>query len=123
MASENHYPAEHPIEVDATIPLGASESESITIFKTAKIWNVCLKGLVRPANLTGTLLTFLVSNDGTNFYTLYDEDNDPIALVVNTAAGAQRIQADDLAGWGYVKIKSNATEVAERNFKLMLYIV
>jgi hypothetical protein len=123
MPSEKHYPATHPISIDFKINAGETESEIITVFNSAKIWNVCLKGIVRPSNLNGTYLNILVSLDGTNFYTLHDEDNDPIILSVNSTAGAQRIQADDVAGWPYIKIQSNATEASERNFKALFYIV
>lgn len=61
--------------------------------------------LVTPATLDNTtVISFQVSQDGVNFYTLYDKLNALIYLTVTLNASRAYPLPDELFGWGWFKV-------------------
>jgi hypothetical protein len=100
----------------ATIANGATISDAQAIYAQT----VC--GIITPATLTGTALSFQVSQDGVTYYPLYDSTNTLMSVTV----GASRAYTFDPAAfnpWNFVKVVSNATEGGSRAFVLAVRMI
>lgn len=64
--------------------------------------------LIIPAAFTGTTITFLVSQDGASFVSLYDRYNSQCSITVSTNRGYEL--PAELAGWGYFQVVSGSAE-------------
>lgn len=71
-----------------------------------------------PASMTGTELTFEISNDDTTFVPLRDSAGAAIAVTVDTTAAAYALNANDFAGFNYIKVVSGSAEGADRDIVL-----
>ena len=79
-----------------------------------------LTGLVFPAAMTGSAVTFDFSIDGTNWYDVVETDGTEVSYTV-TAGDAVRV---DPSGWafasiGFLRVTSGSTEAADRSIKLI----
>ncbi len=77
-----------------------------------------LVGIIMPAAFTGATIGFMVSPDNSTFTDLYTTANTIIAMSV-TQGRAYAMQAGDLAGFRYLKIKSASSEGAARTLTLL----
>lgn len=78
-----------------------------------------LVGLITPASLTSTSITFDVSSDGINYYKLRDATNTNISVVVDSTARQYILTPADFVGVRYIKIATGSSEAANRTFKLI----
>ena len=101
------------------------ETVTATIASSGTTSNACalgslrLFGIITPAALTGTALTFLVSYDGVSFNPLYDANGS----IVTVTVGVNRYIALDPTLYAAVtnlQIVSNASEAAARSLQLVL---
>ncbi len=74
--------------------------------------------LISGSVITGSLVTFLVSRDGTNFYPLYNYDSTEVSLTVTTAARAYSLNPNEFMGWDYAKARlgSSASAVLQATY-------
>jgi hypothetical protein len=69
-------------------------------------------GFATPAALTGTAVTFEVSQDGVGWIALYSASNSPVSITVATSR-AYPLPAE-LYGWHFFRFVSGTTETAAR---------
>ena len=71
------------------------------------------------ATMTGTAMTFQVSQDGETYVALKDESGNSVSITIasNTAVSIAD-SAKFLAPWRYVKLVSGSAEGAERSVKV-----
>ena len=79
-----------------------------------------LSGIVFPAAMTGTAVTFDFSFDGSTWVDVVETDGTEVTYTV-TAGDVVRV---DPSGWafatsGFVRVSSDATELADRNIQLI----
>lgn len=79
-----------------------------------------LSGIVFPAAMTGTNVTFDFSFDGTTWVDVVETNNTEVTY--NVSAG--NVVRVDPSGWafaaaGFLRVTSDATEVADRNIQLI----
>ena len=100
-----------------TIALGDTTSEVI------ELRDYMLAGIILPAALTSTAITFTVSDAraGT-FVGLYDSDGNVVSLAVGTsrAVGLSGAEADALAPFPFVKLVCGTAEAAARSILVAL---
>ena len=95
-------------------------SDNATISSGVNTDGMLLTGLVFPAAMTGTEVTFDFSIDGTNWYDVVETDGTAVTYTV-TAGDAVRV---DPSGWafassGFLRVTSGSTETADRSIKLI----
>lgn len=108
-------------QVDTTITSGQSVSEIVGYENWAG-------GILRtPATLDATtVIGFKVSQDGTNFYTLYDKDNALVKLTVTLNESRAYPLPDEMFGTRYFKIFTCTTggvavnQTGDKAFKVSL---
>jgi len=79
-----------------------------------------LSGIVFPATMTGTSVTFDFSFDGTTWVDVVETDGTAVTYTV-TAGDVVRV---DPSGWafasaGFIRVTSNGTEAADRKIQLI----
>ncbi len=88
--------------------------------------NRTLVGLILPNGMTGTSLTLTVSSDGSNFAAPYDNSSPNTAIPNSITYSANRpivftpATIAALMAFQYVKLTSNATELADRVIKAIM---
>jgi hypothetical protein len=89
-----------------TIPNGASLSAGVG--EPVQLGNASLVGIIMPAAWTAASLTFQGSNDGTNFFNIFDVNG---AEYVASAAASRYIPVDpvDFSGVNYLKLRSGTS--------------
>ena len=81
-----------------TVTAGSTQSDRLLLNETVPC------GLIVTGSvITGSLVTFLVSNDGTNFYPLYDSTSTEVSIVVSTTPRAYSLNPEAFMGWAYIK--------------------
>lgn len=85
---------------NATVAVGSTESNTIYLNETIPTGFV-----VSGSVVTGSLVSFLVSNDNINFYPLHDSTNTEISLTVSTTPKAYSLNPETFMGWSYIKIR------------------
>jgi hypothetical protein len=95
-------------------------SENATQSSSVNTDGMLLTGIVFPATMTGTTVTFDFSVDGTNFYDVKETDGTDVSYTVS-AGDVVRV---DPSGWafassGFLKVVSGSTEAADRDIKLI----
>ena len=95
-------------------------SEDATNSSSINADNMLLCGVVFPAAMTGTTITFDYSVDGSNWVDVFETDGTEVSYTVS-AGNVVRV---DPSGWafasnGYLRITSGATEAADRKIKLL----
>lgn len=61
--------------------------------------------IVTGSSITGTKITFLVSNDNTTFYPLYNSTSEEVSITTTTSARAYSLEPKDFLPWLYVKAR------------------
>lgn len=105
---------------DATILIGNTQSNSIFLNET-----VPTGFIVSGSVITGSLVSFLVSTDNTNFYPLYDNTSTEVSLVVTSASRAYSLSPEAFMGWGFVKFRlgTSASAKAQATYNAELKII
>ena len=101
---------------DVTIDISANTTQSNAVNTDGML----LTGIVFPAAMTGTAVTFDFSVDGTNFYDVVETDGTEVSYTV-TAGDVVRV---DPSGWafassGFLRIVSGTAETADRTIKFI----
>jgi hypothetical protein len=91
-----------------TVTIGAGASLSGASSKYA---GYRLAGLVTASTWDAAKISFAVSNDGTNFFALYDKDGE-VQLPSTTGALAYGLNVQTFLPWDYVKVRSGLVGAA-----------
>jgi hypothetical protein len=92
----------------ATITIGNTESNIISANERAATGFI-----VSGSTTTGSLVSFLVSNDGTNFYPLYDSSSTEVSIIVSTTPKAYSLNPEVFMGWNFIKIRLGTSASAK----------
>jgi hypothetical protein len=107
--------AQYKTRLTATIASSATVSDSITVPTNGR----SLIGIIIPAAMTGSTLTFKASYDGTNYDPVYFEST---LLSITIPTGARRFIALDpkyFDGALYLQLVSGSAEAATRTIELI----
>ena len=84
--------------ITGTFAVGQSETEVI------QLNDMNLLGIVITGSyLTGTKMTFLGSEDGTNFYSVYDDTATEVSLTLASASRCHSILPQNFLPWHFIK--------------------
>jgi hypothetical protein len=103
--------------IDQTSSTTVTIANGETISGAATLTGETLVAVRTPAALTGTALTFQVSDDGATYVPLYDD-----SAAYSVAAGASRgipVKYELFMPWDYVKVVSAAAEGGARVITLV----
>ena len=103
----------HNTTLAAVIPISSTTSAALDLF------GCTIVAIKIPSSFTGTEISFLGSFDSINYYDLYRTVDDTLIFTPITAGRMYILNVADLAGIRFIKLKSNATEVAERTIALL----
>lgn len=95
------------------IPSSVTIANGATVSDSHYFGDEVLSGIVTPASMTGTTLTFQVSDDNTTFFTLYDSTNVAISVTISSSR-AYALNPLDFIGWQYMKIVSGTAETGAK---------
>lgn len=95
-------------------------SEDANNSSAAQCGGLLLSGIVFPAAMTGTSVTFDFSFDGSTWYDVKETDGSDVSYTVS-AGDVVRV---DPSGWafaspGYLRISSGSSEAADRTINLI----
>ena len=95
-------------------------SDSATNSSAAACDGLLLSGIVFPAAMTGSTVTFDFSFDGTNWVDVVETDGTEVSYSVS-AGNAVRV---DPSGWafasiGFIRVTSGSSEAADRTINLI----
>jgi hypothetical protein len=95
-------------------------SEDANNSSAAQCGGLLLSGIVFPAAMTGTAVTFDFSFDGSTWYDVKETDGSDVSYTVS-AGDVVRV---DPSGWafaspGYLRISSGSSEAADRTINLI----
>lgn len=76
-------------------------------------------GIITPASLASTSLTFTVSDDGTTFRTLVNVSNASITVTVDSTTRQYAFDPQIFVGVRYIKVISGSSETS-KTFKLVV---
>ena len=78
-----------------------------------------LVGLIMPNSFTGTSITFKASNDGSNFYDMYNASGTQLTVTVATASSRWiALTPSDFAGVKHIKIVG-LSQAAQRSIAIV----
>ena len=109
----------HPIKVtQETVTIASGETTSTVL----ELRGLSLVAIRTPGSLTGTTMTILVSVDGLSYKSLDNTSGaiDPIVIRANKHIG---IPPSDGSSILFLKLVSNATEAADREFEVVMRLV
>ena len=94
-------------------------SDNATNSSAAQCDGLLLSGIVFPAAMTGSTVTFDFSFNGTTWYDVVETDGTEVSYTVS----AGDIVRVDPSGWafasnGYIRVTSNGNEAADRSLTL-----
>ena len=95
-------------------------SDNATNSSAAQCDGLLLSGIVFPAAMTGTAVTFEFSFNGTTWYDVVETDGTEVSYTVS-AGNVVRV---DPSGWafaspGFLRISSGSSEAADRTINLI----
>jgi hypothetical protein len=104
------------IAKEALIDISVDTTNSISVNTDGML----LTGIIFPATMTGTAVTFDYSLDETSWYDVVETDGTEVSYTV-TAGDVVRV---DPSGWafassGYIRITSGSAEAADRKITLI----
>jgi hypothetical protein len=82
-----------------TIVVGQSQSNAIQLNEGT------LVGVTTGSNVTGTTMTFLVSDDGAGFFPLYDWDSAEVSITTGSFARSYTLNCAKFLPWNFVKAR------------------
>lgn len=92
----------------ATIVVGSTQSSAIPTNE-----RVATGFIVKDTLITGSLVSFLVSNDGVNYYPLYDSSSTEVSLVVSSIPKAYSLNPEAFIGWNFIKVRLGTSASAK----------
>jgi len=97
-------------------------SENATTSTIVETDGLLVSGIIFPAAMTGTTVTFLVSstNSGGSFKALKETDGTSVSYTVSADAHV-RVDPSGWAGVGALKIVSGSSEAADRVINIVLH--
>ena len=100
----------------ALIDISEDASNSVGV----NVENMLLSGVVFPATMTGSNITFDYSTDNSSWVDVFETDGTEVSYSVS-AGNVVRV---DPSGWafssnGYLRVTSDGTEAADRKIKLL----
>lgn len=106
----------------AVDPITTTIAASATVSATIDMRGMRLAGLIIPASMTSTALTFNVSNDGSTFVPLKDTTNAAISITIDSSAAAYPLVPMDFIGWRYLQVVAGSAEASDRTISLNPYL-
>jgi len=92
------------ISTSASIAVGQSTTTAIELNANS------ILGITTASNVTGSAITFLVSVDGTNYFSLYDDTSTEVALILSASATrAYNLPINTFYPWNHVKIREGTS--------------
>lgn len=107
MSSARDFQQQNILPIQAVIAAGQTTSANFSLYGTTAA------GLIVPAGMTGTSLSFKVSIDGINFAPLNYGDNTPVTINISSSLGATSLPPFVFFPWRFIQIVSNATEASQ----------
>ncbi len=98
--------------LSASIASGATKSEAINI------GGCTLGGIIFPSTMTGSTVTFEVSNDGVTFYPFKNSAGTSVSVTVSVSSWIG-LSVADFSCVQYIKVVSGSTEGALRQISLI----
>jgi hypothetical protein len=108
------------IIINAGISVGGSTSGVVQLNAFNPV------GLITTGSTTtASLVSFLVSTDGTSYYPLYGSDSAEVSLVVAGAARAYVLDYSNFIPWNFMKIRegTSASSVLQKTYEARFDIV
>jgi hypothetical protein len=118
MSNTNEFPT-RIVNTTRDTTLSAVIAISGTTSAALDLSGCTLVAMTIPALFTGTEISFQGSFDGTTYVDLYRTVDDALIYTPITAGRTYLLNVADLAGIRFIKLKSNATEIAERTILLL----
>jgi hypothetical protein len=105
--------------IPGSIVVGQSESNIFQLNEATAV-GVTISGSV----LTGTTLSFLVSDRGTDFYPLYDDEGTEITVTAGSSARCLSLNPNHFFPWNFVKCRlgTSASPVNQASYDVPLTI-
>lgn len=96
------------VKTSASIVIGNTTSNPIVLNQMTPV------GLLTSASvITGTSITFLVSDDGTTYVPLYDDTSTEVALTFSGSPRAWNLPVKSFFGWTFMKIRLGTSASAK----------
>jgi hypothetical protein len=92
--------------ITGTFSIGQSQTGIIQLNE------LTLCGLTTGSNLSGSVLSFLVSLDGSNFYPLYDSSSAEVTISVSAASRAYAVDPSSFYSWNFIKLREGTSASA-----------
>lgn len=116
MATDTPFFLQDKIEcTDLLIDISADDDLTNALDLRGKV----LVGILTPASLTSTAMTFQFSNDNTTFTDLYDSSGNQVSITV-AASRFIGLLAEDFAAARYLKIATASGESADRTITAIM---
>lgn len=98
-----------------TIEIGETQSAAISLNEQV------LVGLIAGSGITSDEITFLVSNDGSNYYSLYDETSE-VSITTGSIVSAYALESKWFIPWSFVKVRegNSGSAVAQADWNASL---
>jgi len=87
----------------ASIVIGNSITNAIQLNQASAL------GITTGSSLTSTTLTFMVSVDGSNFYSLYDDSSIEVSLTTASVVRAYNLPIAKFYPWNWFKIREGTS--------------
>lgn len=100
-----------------TIPISTAISNAVALYGTTSC------KLIVPAGMQGTDITFVGSDDGTNFFPLFEMNGSEITVIHTTATVMVALDPQLLYGIKHLKIVAGANQSAGRTLKIIPFNV
>lgn len=75
--------------------------------------NSLLGLIITGSSISGSLVSFLVSNDGATYYPLYDYNNTEVTITVGSSVKAYNLNPDIFKPWDYIKVRLGTSASAK----------
>lgn len=81
--------------------------------------------IVSGSVITGSLVSFLVSSDGVNFYPLYDSSSSEVSLAVSTTPKAYNLNPEVFMGWNFIKTRlgTSGSAKAQKTYDVQFELI
>jgi hypothetical protein len=89
--------------------VGTSETDAIQLNELYTLTGVIITG----SYTSGSLMSFLGSDDGTNFYPIYNSSSLEITITTTSASRCYSINPDDFLGYNFIKARLGSSGSAK----------
>lgn len=90
-------------EKSGSIVVGQSQSNAIQLNDLTAV------GLTTGSNISGSMLSFLVSVDGATFYPLYNSSGTEVTYSASSVARAYVLDRDTFLAWNFIKLREGTS--------------